>query len=619
MLALGACADDKGDTPTDTSVERPTLVDDDGDGYGADADCDDSDPSVSPGADELCNGLDDDCDGQTDEAGATDGGLWYSDNDGDTTGAHDSGVRSCAQPDGWVADDTDCDDSNAAVSPLVTEACDGIDNDCDGDIDEDGATGGLNSYSDADGDGYGDPASRVIVCSYGPEGVANDDDCDDTDASIKPGATELCDGQDNDCNGDADSDAEDMTAWYPDSDGDGYGVDGATAVACDKPTGYASTTTDCDDTDRRIYPGASERCDDEDNDYDGEIDESALDARTYYPDADADGYGTDEGTVTQCDTPDGDYATSGGDCDDDDATVSPGAEEIWYDGLDEDCDEASDYDQDGDGFVTTDLDDEDEPTYDPGTGDVVEDGSTTDGGDCDDENARVYPGNRERCDSADNDCDGEVDEDALDAKAWYTDGDGDAYGADDSEVDACDSPGDAYIRTGGDCDDAEPAINPGATEDTTDGIDNDCDGRTDESTGSTVVANGYFVAGFYDGDWSCLEYYEASAVELDDATICEGCDYGLEVTSTWVDGYAEDIGYASCGWDAFSIWGEIEEFTSDWSFASSPRYYDSPVAYYAYGDSWYPTSYYTDYTDYLQWTWFYDAGATGEVGVFWLY
>ena len=120
---------------------------------------------------------------------------------------------------------------------------------------------------------------------------------------------------DNDCDGDADGDAEDMATWYPDSDGDGYGVDGATAVACDKPTGYASTTTDCDDTDRRIYPGASERCDDEDNDCDGEIDESALDARTYYPDADADGYGTDEGTVTQCDTPDGDYATTSGDCD----------------------------------------------------------------------------------------------------------------------------------------------------------------------------------------------------------------------------------------------------------------------------------------------------------------
>ena len=295
-------------------------------------------------------------------------------------------------------------------------------------------------------------------------------------------------------------------------------------------------------------------------------------------------------------------------------------DEIWYDGLDQDCDGASDYDQDGDGYVTSDLEDEDEPTYDPGTGEIVEDGSSTRGGDCDDENNRTYPGNRERCDDQDNDCDGDIDEDAVDARTWYEDGDGDGYGYDDSGVTTCDSPGDGAVTLGGDCDDDDPAINPRATEDTTDGVDNDCDGRIDESTGTVVVAGGYFVAGIYSGSWDCLEYYTSSAVELADSSICDGCDFGLEVTSDWQDGYAEDIGYDSCGWDAFSIWDEIETFTTDWAFAGTPRYYDYPVAYYAYGTEWYPTSYYTSDAyygyDYLQWVWFYDSGATGEVGLF---
>ena len=137
-LLLTACGepdkpDDSAPLPDDTASEPDDA---DGDGYTFDVDCDDTDPAVHPDADELCNALDDDCDGHVDED-ATDASTWYADDDGDGWGDPDAALQACEQPTDAVADSTDCDDTDADTHPEATEACyDDADNECDGEVDE---------------------------------------------------------------------------------------------------------------------------------------------------------------------------------------------------------------------------------------------------------------------------------------------------------------------------------------------------------------------------------------------------------------------------------------------------------------------------------------------------
>ena len=139
--------------------------------------------------------------------------------------------------DGYTVIDGDCDDSDAAVNPGASEVCDTIDNDCDGTVDEDSATDVLTWYADADSDGYGDSASTDLDC-YQPTGyVADATDCDDTDANTYPGASEYCDGHDDDCDGDVDEDsALDVSTWYADTDSDFYLDIASTDIDCYHPT-----------------------------------------------------------------------------------------------------------------------------------------------------------------------------------------------------------------------------------------------------------------------------------------------------------------------------------------------------------------------------------------------
>ncbi len=425
------------DNDCDGLVDEDAVAwygDTDGDGYGDDGDsvaacaqpsgyvsaggdCDDDDAAVSPGAAEVCNGVDDDCDGTVDGAGAADASTWYADSDGDGFGDPGAATVACEAPSGSVAGATDCDDTDAAVSPDGVEACNGADDDCDGDVDEDDAVDAGTWYRDADGDGFGDASDAAVACAA-PSGYGGDaTDCDDTEPGAYPGADETCDGIDNDCEGDVDeADAVDAGTWYADTDGDGFGDPAAATVACDMPAGTVADDTDCDDADAGIKPGATEYCDGVDNDCDGIIDEAAAaDARTWYRDGDGDGYGDAATALVGCAAPSG-YGADATDCDDAEAAHNPGADEVC-DGDDDDCDGAIDEDDavdaavyyadaDGDGFG----DDATEArSCSPPSG------SVSDGGDCDDGAADVYPGATEICrDGVVQDCD-RSEEEAFDA------------------------------------------------------------------------------------------------------------------------------------------------------------------------------------------------------------
>ena len=193
-LSLGACGD-KGGDDTGSAGGSP---DSDGDGYTADEDCDDHDADVFPGAVELCNGADDDCDSEIDED-AADQGTWFPDGDGDGYGVGGEGMTACDQPEGFSASSGDCDDDNASISPDAEELCNELDDNCDGDVDE----GVLQTfYGDADKDGFGDDASSTTACEQPPDTAEDGGDCDDNDGSVYPGAEEVCgDGVVNDCAG----------------------------------------------------------------------------------------------------------------------------------------------------------------------------------------------------------------------------------------------------------------------------------------------------------------------------------------------------------------------------------------------------------------------------------
>ncbi len=197
--------------------------------------------------------------------------TFYVDNDADGFGDINNPVYGCTQPAGSVLDATDCDDTNAAVFPGATEICDGLDNDCNDQIDEGLAV--MTYYVDSDGDGFGDTNISIDTCLAISGYVIDDTDCNDNDASIFPGAAEVCDGLDNDCNNLID-DGLTVTTYYMDNDGDGFGDASISIDTCQAISGYVIDDTDCNDNDANIFPGATEVCGDGlDNNCDGQADE----------------------------------------------------------------------------------------------------------------------------------------------------------------------------------------------------------------------------------------------------------------------------------------------------------------------------------------------------------
>jgi hypothetical protein len=234
--------------PTDYNCDGSVgPADADGDGVNAcGGDCNDSNVLVGVGLPERCgDDLDNDCDGRKDEADAVDALAWYPDYDGDGFGNTNYPHLGCAAPAFVLVAQTttagDCNDFDAAIRPGATEVCDALDNDCDGRTDDRTAADASSFFADLDQDGFGDAASSVLACVAPAGFVHNRDDCDDDDAVVRPGAAEVCDALDNDCDGltylggpvsSSDFDLElfgaheteklgSVVAWMPDTNGDG--------------------------------------------------------------------------------------------------------------------------------------------------------------------------------------------------------------------------------------------------------------------------------------------------------------------------------------------------------------------------------------------------------------
>ena len=317
LLILGGC--------------KPDL---DSDGYAADVDCNDDDPDVYPDAVEVCDGIDQNCDGAIDEGLEVD---WWLDGDGDGVGAGSTTPGCETDPptaDSVLADgDEDCDDADDANFPGNPEVCDGQDNNCDTAIDE---------GTDEDGD-------LVTTCGADGEPGTADDDCDDAEVTVFPGNAEICDALDNDCNGEIDETF--------DADGDGV-------TTCGPDGSEPTEDDDCDDGDATVYPGAPELCDLIDNDCDNQIDDADPDYAGGDNDMDGDSSiacgGTDcndaDPAVNGLDIDLDGQSTCAGDCDDEDPTILVGGQE-FCDDLDNDCnslvDDGVGNDGDGDGFDTS--------------------------------------------------------------------------------------------------------------------------------------------------------------------------------------------------------------------------------------------------------------------------
>lgn len=319
-------------------------IDDDNDGFTEnDGDCNDFDANIHPNASEVCDYLDNDCDGLTDDdddsLDSTTGSEFYTDSDVDGFG--DNGVEAvwaCVQPENTSDNNTDCDDTSADVSPNATEVCDEIDNDCDGLTDDDDdsvdTTGGDTFYLDIDGDGEG-AGDGVAMCALAEGYSANNTDCDDSDTDnnndgIPDGAVRNNSDTDNDgltsCGEDSDADGRidtrdcddnDALVGATDADGDGFIAcindcndnDASLQQSDTDGDGISSCAGDCDDNDASVgvidldgdgFSGCIDDCLDmaDDNDGDGIPDSAAvfpgaaqLEPSLCTADIDGDGYG----------------------------------------------------------------------------------------------------------------------------------------------------------------------------------------------------------------------------------------------------------------------------------------------------------------------------------------
>lgn len=238
-----------------------------------------TDCSAEVPAREVCNGIDDDCDSETDNEGSDGCVEYFQDVDLDGFGLG-VGHCLCDEPGpGFSTVDGDCNDVNDGVHPNSVEICNGMDDNCDDITDEENTPGCLKYSLDGDGDGWGVLGDTKCLCGPMPPYtgviVGQQTDCDDTDKSIYPEAPEKCDLLDNDCDGITDPEnSKGCEPWYYDGDEDGFGSSVKFKCLCDLQGKYNTKKSgDCDDSDPTIHPLASELCDGKDQNCNGQTDE----------------------------------------------------------------------------------------------------------------------------------------------------------------------------------------------------------------------------------------------------------------------------------------------------------------------------------------------------------
>jgi hypothetical protein len=332
---------------------------------------------VYNGASEACDGLDNDCNGKVDEG--------FKDIDGD-------GVADCVDVDSdedGDPDEQDCAPFNPAIFSDAEEVCDGVDNNCNNQVDE--------GWPDSDQDGL----ANCVDPDDDNDGDEDATDCSPLNPNIYNGAIEKCDAIDNNCNNKVDE-------GFPNFDGDGE----ADCIDFDDDNDNDPDTMDCNPMNAQIHHLATEVCDSLDNDCDNQVDEPGAEGcSVFHKDKDDDGWGMDTKFMCIC-GPESDFtASQGGDCDDSTWSINPNGTEICNN-QDDDCDGIKD--NPGSLGCENHYVDPDHDTYGSGVPSCNcwpnEQYTTTSGGDCDELDAGINPGVEEVCDLVDNNCNGIIDE-----------------------------------------------------------------------------------------------------------------------------------------------------------------------------------------------------------------
>ncbi len=493
-------------------------------------DCDDTNSSIHPGTYELCSdGKDNNCNGFVDEQknwhkdtdndgygdSATPGTTtcspppntvsnnkdcndsdsqinalltYYPDTDGDGYGVEDGKSSKACQipPVGYSPWPGDCDDNDKAIHPNATEQCNGIDDDCNQQSDDN-----ISQQSCQTGKS-GICAVGSLVCQNGKASCA----------ILSQPEAEKCDGSDNDCDGlvdDDDPDTEDIlkTDYYLDQDGDGYGPPVSFKRFCKKPDAsqgnYVTQGGDCNDTNPNIHPGMAEtKCDNKDDNCSGVIDEG-LEKTKVCIDSDQDDWCQSGTQLLVCPQmiPEGYSAAKnintvimdplvpggiGSDCNDTNASISPDAPDQTCDGVDNNCNKVAD-----EGFVSSICNTDKQGICQAGSL-LCQQGTTT----C----AQTNQPQVESCNNLDDDCNGKVDDIDPSNKtngvsSYYPDKDGDTFGDNSNNITpivSCTKPTNpqfSYVPNNSDCDDTNKNINPDMEEICNDKDDN-CNGQADE-------------------------------------------------------------------------------------------------------------------------------------------